>query len=138
MKVRQPAVYSTGKALPYRQNRPTTLLYQRGNPLPLEIAISLTSVDRDPPCNLRFFSSSLFNCEGALTRSTLEGLAEHKELDLIVDRKHTGTSDTTEDVGTSTLEKRADAFLGNDLTTGIQRRLILDSLNTVQLAQVTL
>ena len=39
-----------------------------------------------------------------LTRSTLEGLAEHEQLDLVVDRKYTSTSDTTEDIGTGTLE----------------------------------
>lgn len=63
-----------------------------------------------------------------LTRSTLEGLAEHEQLDLVVNRKHTSTSDTTEDVGTSTLEQRSKPLCGNDLATGIQGRLVLDSL----------
>ena len=63
-----------------------------------------------------------------LTRSTLESLAEHEQLDLVVDRKHTGTSDTTENVGSSTLEQRSDTFSGNDLATGIQGRLVFDGL----------
>jgi len=45
------------------------------------------------------------NREGNLARATLEGLAEHEELGLVVDGKHTSTSDTTEDVGTGTLEE---------------------------------
>lgn len=40
-----------------------------------------------------------------LTRSTLEFLAEHEELSLVVDGEHTSTGDTTEDVGTGTLEQ---------------------------------
>ena len=35
----------------------------------------------------------------------LEGLAEHEELNLIVDGQDTGTGDTTKDVGTCTLEE---------------------------------
>ncbi len=58
-------------------------------------------------------------CVDNLARSTLEGLAEHEQLDLVVDGENTGTGNTTEDVGTSTLEERADTFLGNNLTTGI-------------------
>jgi len=40
-----------------------------------------------------------------LAGSTLEGLAEHEQLYLIVDGEHTGTSNTSEDVGTSALEE---------------------------------
>lgn len=40
-----------------------------------------------------------------LTRSTLELLAEHEQLGLVVNGKHTSTSDTTEDVGTGTLKQ---------------------------------
>ena len=58
----------------------------------------------------------------------LEGLAEHQDLHLIVDGQDTGTSDTTENVGTSTLEEGLEALLGDDLATGIQRRLVLDGL----------
>lgn len=58
----------------------------------------------------------------------LEGLAEHEQLHLVVDGEHTGTGNTTENVGTSTLEERLDALLGNDLLGGIEGRLVLDGL----------
>ena len=57
-----------------------------------------------------------------------ELLAEHEELDLVVDGEHTSTSDTTEDVGTGTLEERLDTLLGDDLAGGIEGRLVLDGL----------
>jgi hypothetical protein len=57
-----------------------------------------------------------------------ELLAEHQELGLVVDGEHTGTSDTTENVSTSTLEERLDALGGNDLAGGIEGRLVLDGL----------
>ena len=63
-----------------------------------------------------------------LARSTLEGLAEHEQLDLVIDGKHTGTGNTTENVGTSTLEQRSNTLCCNDLATGIQGRLVLDGL----------
>lgn len=63
-----------------------------------------------------------------LARTALEGLAEHEKLDLVVDGQDTSTGDTTENVGTGTLEERADALSGNDLATGIERRLVLDGL----------
>jgi len=65
---------------------------------------------------------------GRLSRSTLELLAEHEKLGLVVDGEHTGTGNTTEDVGTSTLEERLDTFGSNDLLSGIQGRLVLDGL----------
>lgn len=58
----------------------------------------------------------------------LEGLAEHQDLQLIVDGEHTSTGNTTEDVGTSTLEQRFEALLGDDLATSIEGRLVLDGL----------
>jgi len=63
-----------------------------------------------------------------VTSRLLEGLAEHEELDLVVDGEHTSTGNTTEDVGTSTLEERLDTLLGDDLATGIHGRLVLDGL----------
>jgi len=60
--------------------------------------------------------------------SLLEGLSEHQDLHLIVDGQHTSTSDTTENVGTRTLEERLDTLLGNDLATGIEGRLVLNGL----------
>jgi hypothetical protein len=47
---------------------------------------------------------------------------------LIVDGQHTSTGDTTENVGTSTLEERLDTLLGNDLTGSIHGRLVFDGL----------
>jgi hypothetical protein len=63
-----------------------------------------------------------------LTRSTLELLAEHDELHLVVDGEHTGTGNTTENVGTSTLEERLDTLGGNDLAGSIHGGLVLDGL----------
>lgn len=63
-----------------------------------------------------------------LARSTLEGFAEHEKLHLVVNGEHTGTSDTTENVGTSALEERLDTVLGNDLASGIHGRFVLDGL----------
>jgi len=58
----------------------------------------------------------------------LEGFAEHQDLHLIVDGQHTSTGDTTENVGTCTLEERSETLLGDDLATGIKGRLVLDGL----------
>ena len=63
-----------------------------------------------------------------LTRSTLELLAEHDELNLVVDGEHTSTGNTTKDVGTGTLEERSDTLSSDDLATGIERRRVLDGL----------
>ena len=63
-----------------------------------------------------------------LARATLELLAEENELGLVIDGQHTGTGNTTEDVGTSTLEERADTLSSNDLLGGIDGRLVLDGL----------
>lgn len=65
-----------------------------------------------------------------LAGATLELLAEHEQLRLVVDGQHTGTGDTTENVGTSTLEERAHTLLSNDLLRGVDGRLVLDGLNT--------
>jgi hypothetical protein len=58
----------------------------------------------------------------------LEGLSEEEELGLIVDGQHTGTGNTTENVGTSTLEERLNTLSGDNLATGIERGLVLDGL----------
>jgi hypothetical protein len=57
-----------------------------------------------------------------------EGLAEEDQLHLIVDGQDTGTGNTTENVGTCTLEERPDTLLGDDLATGIEGTLVLDGL----------
>lgn len=63
-----------------------------------------------------------------LAGSTLEGLSEEEELELIVDGQHTSTGDTTQDVGASTLEQRLNTLLGDNLLEGIEGRLVLDGL----------
>jgi hypothetical protein len=63
-----------------------------------------------------------------LTRTALEGLSEEEKLDLIIDGQHTGTGNTTENVGTSTLEERLDTLSGDDLASGIEGRLVLNGL----------
>lgn len=57
-----------------------------------------------------------------------EGLAEEDDLELVIDREHTSTGDTTEDVSTSTLEEGLDALLGDDLLGGVEGALVLDGL----------
>ena len=47
---------------------------------------------------------------------------------MIVDGQHTGTGDTTEDVGSGTLEQRLDTLLGDNLATSVEGRLVLDGL----------
>ena len=66
-----------------------------------------------------------------LTGSTLVLLAEDDELGLVVDGQDTGTGNTTEDVGTSTLEEGLDALSGDDLAGGIEGRLVLDGLEEI-------
>ena len=68
-----------------------------------------------------------------LTRSTLEGFAEHDELDLVVDGQYTGTGNTTEDVSTSSLEEGLHTLSGNDGPEGMEGRVIFDGLTTVQM-----
>lgn len=63
-----------------------------------------------------------------LAGATLEGLAEHEDLELVIDRQDTSAGNTTEDVGTGTLEERLDTLLGNDLLESIEGRLVLDGL----------
>ena len=63
-----------------------------------------------------------------LAGAALEGLAEEDDLELIVDGQDTSTGDTTEDVGTGTLEERLDTLLGDNLAGGINGTLVLDGL----------
>lgn len=75
-------------------------------------------------------SYSIQVCKGLrrLARSTLEGLAEHEDLELVVDGQDTSTGNTTENVGTSTVEQGLDTVLGNDLAGSIEGVLVLDGL----------
>jgi hypothetical protein len=65
---------------------------------------------------------------GIWASRSLELLAEHDELGLVVDGEHTSTGNTTEDVGTSTLEERLHTLSGDDLATSIEGRRVLDGL----------
>lgn len=62
-----------------------------------------------------------------LTRATRVDLAKHNLLELVVQRQHTSTSNTTKDVGTSTLEQGLGTLLGHDLRAGVEHRLVMDS-----------
>lgn len=68
-----------------------------------------------------------------LAGATLELLSEEDELHLIVDGQDTGTCDTTEDVGASSLEERPGTLNSDDLTESIEGRLVLDGLEKVSL-----
>lgn len=72
--------------------------------------------------------SYLAEVSGHLTGAALEGLAEEKDLELIVDGQDTSTGHTTENVGTSTLEERLDTLLGHNLAGSIQGTVVLDGL----------
>lgn len=87
-----------------------------------QIEISPTSI---PPSHVESIQVSRLRY---LTGSTLEGLSEEEDLELIVDGQDTSTGDTTENVGTSTLEERLDTLLGDDLAGGIESVLVLDGL----------
>jgi len=65
-------------------------------------------------------------CCGRLAGAALEGLAEEQELELVVDGQYTSTGNTTEDVGTGTLEEGPDALLGNDLRGAVNGALVVD------------
>jgi len=61
-----------------------------------------------------------------LSGTTSVDLAEHELLELVVHRQDTGTGNTTENVGTRTLEQGADTLLGNDLGSSIEHGLVVD------------
>ena len=63
-----------------------------------------------------------------LAGAALEGLSEEEQLDLIVDGEHTSTCDTTEDIGTGTLEEGSDTFSSEDLARSIHGTIVLDGL----------
>lgn len=71
-------------------------------------------------------SCAFFECLWCLARSTAVDLAEHEDLELVVEREYTCTGDTTENVGTCTLEERLGALLGDDLRTGVEHGLVVD------------
>jgi hypothetical protein len=81
------------------------------------------------PANLRAATSATNELSiSSIKMRLLEGLSEHEELGLVVDGQDTGTGNTTENVGSGTLEERLDTLLGDDLATSVDGRLVLDGL----------
>ncbi|KAG7144677.1 hypothetical protein HYQ46_006581 [Verticillium longisporum] len=66
-------------------------------------------------------------CFGGMVMSR-GGLAEEEDLELVVDGQDTSTGNTTEDVGTGTLEERLDTLLGDDLATSVEGTGVVDGL----------
>lgn len=60
------------------------------------------------------------------THTTGVDLAEHDLLELVVERQHTSASNTTENVGTGTLEERLGTLLGNDLRASVEHGLVVN------------
>jgi len=60
-----------------------------------------------------------------LARSTRVDLAEHNLLELVVEGQHTSTGNTTENVGTSTLEQRLGTFLCDNLGSCVEHGLVV-------------
>jgi len=79
---------------------------------------------------LKYTPSSISpsHVESIQVSNLFEGLSEEDDLELIVDGQDTSTGNTTEDVGTGTLEERLDSLLGNDLLGSIEGVLVLDGL----------
>lgn len=53
-------------------------------------------------------------------------LSEHELLHLVVEGQDTGTGNTSEDVGTGTLEERPDTLLGDNLGSSVEHGLVVD------------
>lgn len=83
-------------------------------------------INRLTPCCI--ISDGFVQWSRELTSRLLESLSEEEELELIVDGQHTSTGDTTENVGTGTLEERLNTLLGDDLGESVVGRLVLDGL----------
>ncbi|KAI6762852.1 hypothetical protein HG530_008832 [Fusarium avenaceum] len=88
-------------------------------------ALLAVAFGRPRPAPVAGFQKRVTVC---YTKRLLEGLAEEEDLELIVDGKDTSTGNTTENVGTSTLEERLDTLLGDDLAGSIHGVLVLDGL----------
>ena len=54
-------------------------------------------------------------------------LAEHDLLQFVVEGQHTGTSNTTENIGTGTLEERLGTLFGDDLRAGVEHGLVVNA-----------
>lgn len=109
----------------YDQKTPTAPLIVISINLPRQHSTPSTYARCRPPP----FSENGINQNGSeLINRLFELLAEEDELDLVVDGQDTSTSDTTEDVSTSTLEERLRALLGDDLAGSVEGRVVLDGL----------
>ena len=62
-----------------------------------------------------------------MVHTTRVDLAEEDLLELVVERQDTSASNTTEDVGTCTLEERLDTLLGDDLRPSIEHGLVVNT-----------
>jgi hypothetical protein len=69
-------------------------------------------------------SIALGGIRARLTRPSLVDLAEEELLELVVERQDTSTGDTTEDVGTGTLEEGSDTLVLDDLGTSVHHVLV--------------
>ena len=67
--------------------------------------------------------------ESDLTETANNSHLDVESLDFISTGEDTSTSDTTEDVGTSTLHHRHETFSVEDLHTAIKGGLVVDTLN---------
>jgi hypothetical protein len=93
----------------------------------------LLTVRHPATCFSTIGSNETLQCRASLSMAALAGaalelLAEEDQLDLVVDGEHTSTGDTTEDVGTGSLEQRLDTLVGHDLVEGVEGGLVLDGL----------
>lgn len=65
-------------------------------------------------------------CSPQSTRSARVDLAKHNLLELVVERQHTSTSNTTEDVRAGTLEEGLVALLGDNLGVAVEHGLVVN------------
>lgn len=70
----------------------------------------------------------LLRLAGALPVATAKLLTKDNDLHGVVAGQHAGTGDSTQDVGTCTLEHGGHALLGQNLASTMQRRAVLDCL----------
>jgi hypothetical protein len=68
--------------------------------------------------------SLIVHPQARLTRPSTVDLAEEELLELVVEREHTSTSNTTEDVGASTLEQGSGTLVLDDLASSVEHVLV--------------
>ena len=72
----------------------------------------------------------------ARENNLLVDLAEHNLLELVVTRNGTSSSNTTENVGTGTLEERVHTLLGNDRRGSVKHALVAVSYTHLTLPTI--